>query len=44
MFGSNFQVLLFKIGASTGWFGLGLCPTQNRPDQIGCAISRLATN
>ena len=23
------------LGLSKGWFGLGLCPTQNQPDGIG---------
>ena len=28
-------ILLLEVGLSTSRSGSGLCPTQNRPDQIG---------
>ena len=34
----------FGLGLSTGWSGLGLCPTRDRPDQIEWRNSRLATD
>lgn len=32
------------LGLSMGQFGLGLCPTRNRPDQFGSLISGPVAN
>ena len=33
-----------SVGLSTGWSGLGLCPTRNRPDHFGFSILRPAAD